>query len=119
MPQQIRNQAACRLLTRDHFLLSLFSNYRMLTPMKEKIRLIFLPFLTTLIGLTVCYTFLHWLLFIQWEVFAVKDVILNFGIPIGLACLAAYFYLRPKFKMLSLQTKKGSWIDLYTFICAS
>jgi len=84
--------------------------------MKDKINLLFKPFILTLIGLTVGYTFLHWILFIQLDLFQLKEIITNFGIPIVLTGLAAWFLLRPRFKILNLEAKRGSWRDFYSFI---
>lgn len=84
--------------------------------MKDKISLLFLPFLIALIGLTIGYTFLHWLIFIEIEIFQLKNIITNFGFPIGLTGVTAWFFLRPKFKILNLEVKNGNWRDFYSFI---
>jgi len=84
--------------------------------MKDKINLLFKPFILTLIGLTVGYTFLHWILFIELELFQLKEIITNFVIPFVLTGLAAWFLLRPRFKILNLEAKRGNWRDFYSFI---
>lgn len=84
--------------------------------MKDKINLLFKPFILTLIGLTVGYTFLHWILFIELDLFQLKEIITNFGIPVVLTGLAAWFLLRPRFKILNLEAKRGNWRDFYSFI---
>lgn len=84
--------------------------------MKDKFTLLFKPFLIALIGLTIGYTFLHWLIFIELEIFPLKKIITNFGIPIVLTGLTAWFFLRPRFKLLNLEAKKGNWRDFYSFI---
>lgn len=84
--------------------------------MKDKIKIIFIPTLLTLLGLIVIYTFLHWILFIKLELFGLKEFITNFGIPITLTGLAAWILLRPKFKILDLEAKRGNWRDFYSFI---
>jgi rhomboid protease GluP len=84
--------------------------------MKDKIRIIFIPTLLTLLGLTIIYTFLHWILFIRLELFGLKEIITNFGIPITLTGLAAWILLRAKFKILNLEVKRGNWRDFYSFI---
>jgi len=84
--------------------------------MKDKIRIIFIPTLLTLLALIIIYTFLHWILFIKLELFGLKEIITNFGIPITLTGLAAWILLRPKFKILDLETAKGNWRDFYCFI---
>jgi rhomboid protease GluP len=84
--------------------------------MKDKIKLLFIPFIVTLAVLIIGYTFLHWLLFIELEIFPLKEIITNFGIPIVLTGLAAWFILRPRFKILNLEAKRGNWRDFYSFI---
>ena len=84
--------------------------------MKDKIRIIFIPTLLTLLALTIIYTSLHWILFIKLELFGLKEIITNFGIPFALAGLAAWFLLRPRFKILNLEAKRGNWRDFYSFI---
>ncbi|WP_113924244.1 rhomboid family intramembrane serine protease [Cognataquiflexum aquatile] len=84
--------------------------------MKDKINLLFVPFVFTLVGLTLGYTFLHWIIFIELELFQLKDIIISFGIPIVLTALAAWFILRPRFKILNLEAKNGNWRDFYSAI---
>lgn len=84
--------------------------------MREKIRIIFIPTLLTLLGLIVVYTFLHWILFIQFKIFPVKEMIIDFGIPVVLTGVASWIFLRPRFKVLRLEAKRGNWRDFYSFI---
>ncbi len=84
--------------------------------MKEKIGFIFKPFLLALIVLTVGYTFIHWLFLIKLNLFSLKSIVTNFGVPIVLAGITAWIVLRPKLKILKLETKNGSIKDLYTVI---
>jgi rhomboid protease GluP len=57
--------------------------------MKDKIKIIFIPTIHTLLGLIVGYTFVNWVLFIKLELFGLKEIITSFGIPTTLAGLAA------------------------------
>ncbi|WP_299251482.1 rhomboid family intramembrane serine protease [uncultured Cytophaga sp.] len=83
----------------------------------KKITLLYIPFLLTSIGLCLGYTFLNWLIIINLELISIKDVIIDFGLPLILPAIPVLFYLRPKLKLLNLSAKKGgSWIDFYTFI---
>lgn len=84
--------------------------------MKDRISLLFKPFLIAFLGLIVGYTFLHWLIFIELEIFQLKALITNFGIPMALSGLTAWFFFRPKFKVLRLETKKSNLRDLYSFV---
>lgn len=82
----------------------------------KKLKLFYLPFLFTAIGLCVLYTFLNWLLIIHFKLFSVKEFIVDFGIPFALPWIPILLYLRPRLKLLDLQTKKGSKKDFYMVI---
>ncbi|HSY60504.1 MAG TPA: rhomboid family intramembrane serine protease [Cytophaga sp.] len=83
----------------------------------KRIKLLYLPFLLTAFCIWILYTFLNWLLIIHLELISIKDIIVNFGIPLALPAIPMFFYLRPKFKFLNLITAKGkSWSDFYMFI---
>lgn len=84
--------------------------------MKDRIRLLFVPFILVLAGLIIGYTFLHWLLFIELELFQFEGIVTNFGIPIVLTGLVAWFILRPRFKLLKLESKKGNWQDFFSIL---
>jgi rhomboid protease GluP len=84
--------------------------------MKEKIRLLLPPFVLVLAGLTAIYTFLHWLLFIRFQVIELKDTLLNIGAPIVLSGIAVLVWLRSRTKALDLQAKKANWLDFYSVV---
>lgn len=84
--------------------------------MKDKLQIIYKPVILTLIILVVGYTFLHWLIFIELELFSLKKMILDFGIPITLAGLAALIFIRPKLKILDLEINTGSMIEFCTML---
>lgn len=84
--------------------------------MKDKLNIVFKPYILTLIGLIIGYTLIHWILFIKLDLFSLKESITNFAIPIVLAVLATWFFLRPKFKVLNLNTERGNSRDLYNFV---
>jgi rhomboid protease GluP len=84
--------------------------------MSSKFRFIFLPTLFTLAGLIFGYTLLHWAFIINLELLSIKEFVTNFGVPMGLAGLAAWFIVRPRLKILNLEVKRGNWKDFYTFI---
>lgn len=84
--------------------------------MKDKIKIIFIPTVLTLVGLIMVYTFLNWILFIKLELFGLKEIFTNFAIPIILTGLAAWIPLRQKLKILDLEVTRGNWRDFYSFI---
>lgn len=75
----------------------------------EKIRLIFLPFVAIVISFIFIYTFFHWLLFIKFEVFSIKEIFLKFWLPFALPWLPIYFILYPKLKLLKLKDGNKSF----------
>ncbi|MGG5208495.1 rhomboid family intramembrane serine protease [Chryseobacterium sp. MIQD13] len=85
--------------------------------MSDKLKLLFIPFILSLLGSLIGYTFLHWIFFIKFSFFNIKEIFLVFGIPITLAGLITFFYIRPKLKVLKLKTEKGTWADFYSIIC--
>jgi len=85
--------------------------------MKDKLRIIFIPFVLALIGLTIGYSLLHWILFINLNLFSLKEIVTKFVIPLILTGLTSWFFLSPKLKILNLEGKRGSRLpDFYSFI---
>src|SRR5690606_368917 len=84
--------------------------------MKDRFQILFVPFVISLIGLTIGYTFLNWLVFIKLELFSLKEIIIEFGIPVSITGIITLLVLRPRLKILSLKAKHGSWTDFYSFI---
>lgn len=84
--------------------------------MKEKITLLYKQFLITLLTLIIGYSFLHWIIFIEFQLFQLKQILTNFGIPILLTGVTAWFILRPGLKVLNLKSKRGNLRDFYSFI---
>lgn len=84
--------------------------------MKDKLKIIFIPTVLSLLALSIVYTFLHWILFIKLNLFGLKEIVTNFGIPLALTGLTTLFILRPRLKILDVETEKGSWRDFYSFI---
>ena len=84
---------------------------------KEKLRLIYLPFLIIAISTIGGYTFLNWLIIIKLQLFPIKDIIVNFIVPFILPWIPVFIWLRPRINFLSLKTKKGGDLPfLYQFI---
>lgn len=82
----------------------------------QKLKLLFVPFILITIGFCVIYTFLNWLLFIKFQLFSVKEIIIEFGIPIVLPAIPVLFYFRRRLKILNLNRENGrSFNDLYLF----
>ena len=60
----------------------------------KKIRFIFWPCLIVSVSTVIIYTFLHWLLFIHFQIFPLKETVLNLFIPIVLCPLIVFTILR-------------------------
>lgn len=85
----------------------------------EKLRLIFLPFLIIAISIIGGYTLLNWLIIIKFQLFQVKDIIINFIIPFILPWIPILIWLRPRINFLNLKTKNGGNLPfLYQLIAA-
>lgn len=83
----------------------------------QKLKLLLIPFLITSIGFCIIYTFLNWVLLVKLQLFSVKEIIVEFGIPIVIPAIPILFYLRPKLKILNLKKSNGqSLTDFYIFI---
>lgn len=77
--------------------------------MRDRLNILFKPFVLIFIGLMVGYTFINWFLFIKLGIPA-KDIIINFAIPLVLAALAVLLFIFPKLKILKVKR------DFYCFV---
>jgi membrane associated rhomboid family serine protease len=85
---------------------------------KQKLNLIYKPFLIIAICVIGGYTFLNWLLLIKLQLIPIKEIVINFWIPFAIPWVPILIWLRPKIKLLNLKTKKGDSYFLYQFIAA-
>lgn len=76
----------------------------------EKIRLIYIPFLIITICFITTYTFLHWFLFINTNLFSLKEDILKFWLPFGLPWVPILIWLRPRIKLLKFKNDNSSFV---------
>lgn len=72
--------------------------------MKEKLRIVFVPFISALLGLTVGYTLLDLLLFTWLGVFHPREELREIVLPVLLAVVVTFFYIAPKLKVLKLHS---------------
>ncbi len=77
--------------------------------MKEKLRFIYLPFLTIGICFIGFYTLLNWLLFIKFDLFSVRDIIKHFGLPLLLLLMPILFWLRPRINLLKFKRESSGF----------
>lgn len=78
-----------------------------------KFKLIFIPYLIISAATIILYTFLHWLLLIQFSLFQVKDIIITFWAPCIMPWLPILVLLTRRIKLLDLKSKKGD--PLWTY----
>lgn len=71
--------------------------------MRDKLNIVFKPFLIALIGLAAGYSFLHWVLFIRFGIFHLKENITEILLPFVLSGIVVLFFIRPKVKALRLR----------------
>ena len=82
----------------------------------QKLKLIYSRFLALAVIIIAGYTFIHWLLFIQWQVFPLNEDILNFWIPFALPWIPGFIWLQRRIKLLRLKTRSGDLPGLYVFV---
>jgi hypothetical protein len=72
-----------------------------------KLKYIFLPFLIIAICTIGVYTFLNWLIIIKLNAFKIDEQVIEFFIPMALPWIPLLIWLRPRIKLLKLNTKGG------------
>lgn len=83
----------------------------------QKLKILYIPFLIISIGFCSVYTFLNWFLLIKLQLFSVKEIIVEFGIPFILPIIPVLFFFRPRLKILNLKKSTGkSYNDFYLLI---
>ena len=76
--------------------------------LKEKFKLIFIPFLLIAAGFILTYSFLHWLLIIKGGL-SIKEDLVKFWLPFGLPVIPILIWLNPKMKLLQFKKDNGSF----------
>ncbi|MES2265762.1 MAG: rhomboid family intramembrane serine protease [Bacteroidota bacterium] len=84
-----------------------------------KIRLLFLPFLIIAFCVIAGYTFLNWLIIIQFRLLTLNDEVVELWIPMAIAALSVLLFLYPRIKLLRLKTSRDNLPSLYGFIAAA
>jgi rhomboid protease GluP len=76
--------------------------------LKEKLRFIYLPFLIIGVSVIGLYTLLNWLLFIKLDLFSLREIIKNFGLPFSLSWISILIWLRPRINLMKFNRKNTS-----------
>jgi hypothetical protein len=74
---------------------------------KEKLRLIFYPYLAVAGSFIIGYSYLNWFLTIHTNTLSVKEEITDIFAPTVIAILPVIIWLLPKIKLLTLKTKQN------------
>ena len=74
-------------------------------PLIIKLRILFIPYVVFCIALILGYTFLNWLLFMNFQIFHLKENIRNYWIPCALPWIPLIFWYRPRIKLLKLRSE--------------
>ena len=85
--------------------------------MKDKLSLIYKPFLIIAVCIIAGYSFLNWLVFIKIKAFSLNEEIIKLWIPMALPWIPLVIWLRPRIKLLNLKTtRKSDFPSLYVMM---
>ncbi len=86
---------------------------------REKMEVIYLPFLFVLVTLVVLYTLAHWFFVIQTRLITLDKNILQFWLPLILTVAIVLFWLRPKVGVLKFVSKSNYNDPHFGFLMAA
>lgn len=82
-----------------------------------KLQQIYFPFLVIAFCCIAGYSFLNWLFVIKTEWIELNETWMNIGIPFALPWIPMLIWLRPRIKLLKLESTAGKdWHDFYFFL---
>lgn len=84
---------------------------------KIRFRFVYLPYIVITAGVTILYTFLHWLLKIklQWLQYVDEDI-LEMWLPFALSGLCYIIWLRRRFRIFTFKIAHGDAVFRYLFV---
>jgi membrane associated rhomboid family serine protease len=83
----------------------------------KKLRLVYLPFLIISVAFIGGYTSLHWLVLIKAGLLSLREDLVNFFLPYGLALVVVVVWLRPRLALLRFK-KESRFKELCYFVAA-
>ncbi|AYL98899.1 rhomboid family intramembrane serine protease [Mucilaginibacter celer] len=83
-----------------------------------KLKLVFIPSVVIAVLAICIYTFFNWLIFVKLELFAIKDLYIQFVGPGILAFIVVWLWINPKFKLLNIQSTGRRDPASFTFAMA-
>jgi rhomboid protease GluP len=84
-----------------------------------KLRHIYAPFLVVTAGFVAGYSLLAWALVYRTRLFNVDEDLVTLWLPLGLAWVPALLWIRPRIKVLKLETSKGDLPFLYLIVAVA
>ena len=85
---------------------------------REKIRLVYAPFLWISLAFILSYTLLNWLLNIRLSLFSMNEDLVNLWLPLSLPWIPVLIWLRPGVRLLKMNRKSGNLPGLYLLVAA-
>lgn len=83
---------------------------------KEKLLLIYLPYVLSAIAVLLIYSLLNWIFVIKLEWLKINEMGVNFLGPFIFSFITVYFILRPKIKLLRLKNNSSDYFGLYMIV---
>ena len=78
------------------------------SPLKTKIKVIFLPFILLEIGVVIIYGAIRWLLDIKLGILSLHENLLNTWLPFIIPWVPIFFWIRPKLNILEYRDWSSS-----------
>src|SRR5687767_12504494 len=83
---------------------------------KAKTKFVFLPLLFLGTSFIIAYVLVYWLFYIKLEIIPLKEDIVQYWIPIGLAFICVLLFIRPRVHILKLDKDGGKIRTLYYMV---
>ncbi len=84
-----------------------------------KTKLVWLPQLWLTLAFMTGYSFLYWLLYIRLQVTGLKEDLVQMWVPMALAALCVFLFIRPRVLLLQLDKNDGKIRTLYYLVSAA
>ncbi len=87
--------------------------------LKEKTRFVFLPLLILAVAFVIVYGLLYWLFYIKLGINNIKEDVVNYWIPVGLAFACVILFIRRRVHLLKLDADNGRIRGLYYMVASA
>ena len=82
----------------------------------QKMRLIYVPFLTVTVGFVVTYSLVAWSLVYKTSLLAVDEELITFWLPFGLGLVAGWIWVWPRLGVLRLESSTSRFREIFLFL---